>query len=261
MILIDKLAYSSRLRHRSPGLKTAFAVGALVLCVAARSFIVSFCIMAVMGCLTVGIGGTPFRRYLQLMLLPLGFLLISTITIILHTSEVPTPLLSLRLGSRYLVTDIPSILYGFRLAATSLSAVSCLYFLALTTPLTDILAVLRSIRCPALLVELMFLMYRFVFVLLELASSILRAQQCRLGNKDFRTSLRSIGLMSAVLLQRALSKSSSLYDAMEARGYNGQIRVLKRTRPATVREKAGVCAFLLFFTGLALICNLYGGTS
>ncbi len=259
MILIDKLAYSSRLRHKSPGLKAAFAAGTLLLCVAAHSFIVSLCITAMMGCLTVRIGGTPFRRYSRLMLLPLGFLLISTITIILHMSEIPSSVVSLKLGSRYLVTDAPSLLYGLRLAATSLSAVSCLYFLTLTTPLTDILAVLRYIRCPALVIELMFLMYRFVFVLLELASSIQRAQQCRLGNKDFRTSLRSIGLMSAVLLQRALSKASTLYDAMEARGYNGRIQVLGRTYPATKREKVWVGLFFLFFTGLAIICNLYGG--
>lgn len=260
MILIDKLAYSSRLRHKNPGLKAAFAAGTLLLCVAARSFMVSLCITAVMGGLIVGLGGTPFRRYIRLMLLPLGFLLISTITIIFHMSEAPSSLLSLKLGSHYLIMDASSLLYGLRLASTSLSAVSCLYFLALTTPLTDLLAVLRYIRCPALIIELMFLMYRFVFVLLELASSILRAQQCRLGNKDFRTSIRSIGQMSAVLLQRALSKSSALYNAMEARGYNGQIRVLDRTCPATKKEKIGIFLFFIFFTGLAMICNLYGGT-
>lgn len=261
MLLIDKLAYSSRLRYRSPGLKVCLAVGSLVLCVAARSFTVSLCMLSVMGCLTVRIGGTSLRHYVRLIALPLGFLLMSTVAVIFHMAEEPSPLFTLGLGSQFLVIDPPSLLYGFRLLATALSAVSCLYFLSLTTPLVDILGVLRLIRCPGVMVELMFLIYRFTFVILELATAILTAQKCRLGNKDFRTSMHGIGQMFAVLLQRALAKSSMLYDAMEARCYNGHIRVLGRTSPAASREKAMVLLFFVVFIGLAAVCRIYGGAS
>ncbi|MDF2923306.1 MAG: cbiQ [Paenibacillaceae bacterium] len=260
MILIDKLAYSSRLRYRSPGLKALLAVGALVLCVAARSFIVSLSMLCVMGCLTVTFGGTSFGRYVRLMALPLGFLLMSTVAVVFHMSEEPSAIFSLGIGSRYLVTDSSSLVYGLRLLATALSAVSCLYFLSLTTPLADILGVLRFIRCPGLVIELMFLIYRFTFVILELASAILTAQQCRLGNKDFRTAMHGVGQMFAVLLQRALAKSSMLYDAMEARCYNGRIQVLGRTCRATAREKVGVGLFFAVFIGLAVVCRVYGGS-
>lgn len=260
MILIDKLAYSSRLRYRSPGLKAVLAVGALVLCVAARSYIVSLCMLCVMGCLTVGFGGTSLPRYVRLMGLPLGFLLMSTVAVIFHMAEEPSAIFSLGIGSRYLVIDSISLAYGLRLLVTALAAVSCLYFLSLTTPLVDILGVLRFIRCPGLVIELMFLIYRFTFVILELASAILTAQKCRLGNKDFRAAMHGIGRMSAVLLQRALAKSSMLYDAMEARCYNGRIQVLGRTCRATTREKAWVCLFFTIFIGLAVACRIYGGS-
>ena len=87
----------------------------------------------------------------------------------------------------------------------------------------------------------MLLIYRFIFVLLHTASSISMAQECRLGNKDYKTALSSFGKLGSVLMIRAMSRSNRLYDAMEARCYDGEIRVLSETRPPKKRW------FLLLF--------------
>jgi cobalt/nickel transport system permease protein len=93
----------------------------------------------------------------------------------------PSQLLSLKFGGGYLAVDDASLLYGVNLFFTALSAVSCLYFLSLTTPMVDIMGALRRMRCPAILIELMFLMYRFTFVLLDTAHAISILAKCRLG--------------------------------------------------------------------------------
>lgn len=245
MLLIDTLAYSSRLRHRSPGLKAGLATGALLVCVGAPSYLVAGVTLAIMAGLSVIGGGVPLRRYLALMAAPLSFLIPGTLAVVIQVS--PTPL------------GRESLLAGGKLFCTALSAVSCLYFLSLTTPMTDILHVLRRARCPALIVELMFLIYRFLFVLLEAARAILTAQDCRLGNRRFKTTLRARGQLLAVLFQRAMFRSSLLYTAMESRCYDGQLRVLSRTATAGAGEKAAAGMFLALLAGLAVAGKFLGG--
>ena len=68
---------------------------------------------------------------------------------------------------------------------------------------------------PRLLIELMMLIYRFVFILLHTASAIMTAQEARLGNRDYRTQLRAFGKMLTALFFISLRKANALYDAME----------------------------------------------
>ena len=121
------------------------------------------------------------------------------------------------------------------------------------------MTLLKKARCPWILIELMTLIYRFIFVLLDSALSITNAQNCRLGNKDLKTSIKSMGNMLAALLVQALRKSSLLYDAMEARCYDGRIRVLYESGRAEKKEIAAVVLYLAALLVLAVICWQKGG--
>lgn len=257
-IIIDKLAYSSALRNRSPFLKSAFAVGALLLCVAARSFVISGILLLCMSALTVGYSKTSLPRYLKFMTAPFAFLLLGTVAIAVSFSDHPLDLWSVSLGSHYLTVSRESLLYAIRLIVVSLASVSCLYFLALTTPMLDILTVLARIHCPWLIIELMMLIYRYIFVLLDMASSILTAQSCRLGNRDLKTAINSMGQMLSVLLVRAMTRSGQLFDAMESRCYDGKIRVLSDTSKAFLWEKLAVILFLVFLAAVSILCKQKG---
>jgi len=116
----------------------------------------------------------------------------------------------------------------------------------------EILLVLEKLHCPELLTELMLLIYRYIFILADTASAIRTSQNCRLGYQDYRTSLRSFGELCAVLFVRALKRSNDLYTAMEARGYDGKIRILHEKRPVKRKELAAVIVFELILTGVAL---------
>jgi hypothetical protein len=72
-----------------------------------------------------------------------------------------------------------------RLFCKALGAVSCLYFLSLSTPMLDILSALRRLKCPALLVEMMGLIYRFIFILFETAASMITAQNSVWGTQVY----------------------------------------------------------------------------
>lgn len=253
MILIDKLAYSSKLRYKSPSLKASFAVGSLLICVGARSFIVALMILAVMAILAVRFSRISVMQYMKLMCIPFGFMLLGTIAIVVNVTEAPMDLVSFAVGEKYLAISHASLTEGARLIIVALASVSCLYFLNLTTSMLDILSVLQKLRCPKIMIELMMLIYRYIFVILDMANAITTSQNCRLGNKDFMTELRSIGQMLAVLLVRSMKKSSVLFDAMESRCYDGEIKVLSEYYPAEKRDIVVVSAFLLLMLAIAAI--------
>ena len=225
MILFDKLSYSSPVRQTSPALKSLFAVGSLVICVSFRQVSVCVLVLCCMAACTLQFANVTPRRYLRFLLGPLVFLALSRL----------------------------SFSNWYSLMAVAFSGVSCLYFLILTTPVTDLLAVLRRLHCPWLLLELMLLIYRAIFVLLDIASAIQTAQNCRLGNRTFRSKLSCMGQMLSVLLVRSLKKSSLLYDAMESRLYDGKIQVLEETQPARPLAWAACCGWLVLCTVLCIL--------
>ena len=252
MIAIDKLCYSSRLRKKNAEVKFAYAIVTLTICVVSRSWEAAIVTLLASAWLTVCKGGVRPRRYLHFMELPLIFLLLSTLAIVFHLSREPMDLFALRLGSRYLTGSREGLMYAVRLILTAMASVSCLYFLSMTTPMPDILNVLHRLHCPALLGELMLLIYRYIFVLLDTATNIRISQQCRLGNKDYKTAVKSFGALGSVLMLRAISRSKALYDAMEARCYDGRIRVLSETRAPEKRD----ILWLVLFELLLLILTL-----
>lgn len=258
-MLIDKLAYSSPLRRRSPALKAGLAVGALLIAVAAQSVVVSVVTLLMMGGLAVGYGRTSFSHYRHLMLVPAAFLVLGAVAIVFQVTTVPLDLWNLPLGGEWVIgMSRQSLWQGIQLTATAFAAVSCLYFLTLTTPVTDLLNLLRRLHCPAILLELMLLIYRYLFVVLEMAQGMLTAQRCRLGNRNVSTKMRGMGEMLSVLLVRSLARSSRLYDAMESRLYDGRIQVLSTVQPAKAWEKAAVLLLLAGLGALALIVGKGG---
>ena len=160
MILIDTLSYTSRLRQVNPGEKFAFSMLTLIFCIVSRSLAVAGVVLAATGFLTVCRGGIPLSRYLGLLRIPALFLLLCSAAVMVNLSRTPLNAFALPIGSWYLTGSEEGILAGLRLALTALSAVSCLYFLALSTPSPDLLHLGKKLHVPGLILDLMLLIYR-----------------------------------------------------------------------------------------------------
>ena len=253
MLTIDKLCYNSKLRYVNAGEKFAFTMLTLLLCVCSRSIVIACIVLTATGILTVYKGGIPLFRYVRFMTVPLAFLILSTLAIIFNISRTPLDLFAIPIGNWYLTGSKEAILYALQLILTALSSVSCLYFLSFNTPMPDILNVLGSLHCPKILMALMLLIYRFIFILLSVSSAITNSQHSRLGNKDYKTSLKSFSALASVLLVRSFKRANALYDAMESRCYDGTIRVLNETYPP---DKRHILAIIIFETLLLLLTIL-----
>lgn len=243
MIIIDKLCYQSKLRYVNAAEKLLYAVSSLLICILSRSYTAALIVFIANGILTVGKGKIPLSCYVRLLLIPIAFLVIGTGAVFLNVSEVPMDAFAVPIGKMYITASYESVLWAVNLCVTALAAVTCLYFLSLNTTMTDILGVLKKMHVPRLLIELMMLIYRFVFILLHTASAITTAQEARLGNRDYRTQIRSFGKMQVSLFFISLQKANAMYDAMEARGYDGTINVLSRKIPAKKKELIMLAVF------------------
>ena len=246
MITIDQLSYQSRLRFTNTKEKAVLAMFTLIFCVINRSIVFSCFVLLVMGILTVKKGGVPFPGYLHFIKLPFIFLILSTVAIVINLKPVPLDLFAIPLGNSYLTGSREALFYALQLILTALASVSCLYFLSMTTPVPDLLNLLYDLHCPRLLVELMLLIYRFIFVLLKTADSISLAQKSRLGNKDYRTSLKSFASLGSSLMVRAVKRSNALYSSMEARCYDGKINLLREEQPVNRISMFYIFLFELF---------------
>lgn len=230
VLQIDSLAYRSRLLPFSPGCKLAVGLVPLIICLGFSGLWVSLATIAAMGCAAAVCARLTPWRYIRLLLIPAGFLLISTLTIMLCRVDGPARgfVLFRLAGSSYGVSA-ESLARGGQLALKSLGAVSCMYFVALNTPMTDILHTLRQLRVPVLLVSLMELVYRYIFVILEEAGRMKTAQDSRLGYQSLGAGLRAVGEMAGMLFIRCMARCDRIYVALQSRGYEGELRLLKQT--------------------------------
>ena len=107
--------------------------------------------------------------------------------------------------------------------------------LAASTTFPDLLVAMRALHVPQLLVSVFGLMWRYMFVLVDEASRLLRARSSRSGHTDLpgarpggSVSWRAkvTGGMAGSLFLRAFERSDRIYMAMVSRGYDGEVRAM-----------------------------------
>lgn len=113
-------------------------------------------------------------------------------------------------------------------------AVQAAILLSATTRVPDMFWALTALRFPRLLVAIIRFMYRYLFVLADEASRMLRARVSRSPKIKgaARPSMiwqgKVAGSMVGSLFLRSIERSERIYDAMLSRGYDGQMRSLIR---------------------------------
>ena len=112
-------------------------------------------------------------------------------------------------------------LHGALLGTRVLGAVSVLLLLSSTARAHQIFNALRWFGVPKGWVEVGMLMYRYIFMLLDLAADVMNAQRVRLGYSSPRRSLASIGVLAGTVIQVAMDQGIRTYEAMTLRGYKG----------------------------------------
>lgn len=229
-MLIDRYAYSNRWREIHPVVKGTLAGLGLTASLVAATPLVPLLVMALMAGATVGVAGIPPRAYLRLLLVPAGFLLAGVAGLAFSCSGGDLHIGTLPGLQLPVFTSGAGLHRAALVLARSGGAVASLYLLALTTPLTEIVGLLRRLKVPQLLLELMVLAYRQLFACLEMARAISVAQQARLGHATAGNRLRSLAALGANLALRSQWRARQLHRGLLARGFEEELRWLEPER-------------------------------
>lgn len=244
MELLDALAAHSPLRVVSPGLKLAFTLTVIFASIGAAHWAVGLFITASMVFAMGAIGRIPLRRIGLLLRVPMLFLVVGCLVVLVEWSSVPGTLLALPLGSRYLSVTEGSLQRAVNLFCQAVGAVSALYLFSTTTPMPQLIEVLRRCRLPDLFIELMYLIYRYLFVLLSTQRRMTVAATVRLGYHGLGRSVTTAGKIGGNLLAASFRRSRACYDAMEARCYDGRLAFLATIPPLRIRHLLTALAYL-----------------
>jgi len=114
------------------------------------------------------------------------------------------------------------------LMVRSFVSLSLIYLVAVTTKWYDLMKSLRFIGVPSAFVAPLEMTYRYIFLLLELASNMFLARKSRTVRKISGAEGRKfIASSTGYLLLRSWELSGDVYDAMVSRGYRGEIKALE----------------------------------
>ena len=127
--------------------------------------------------------------------------------------------------------------------------------LTATTAFPALLAAMRSLRLPKVLVGIFGFTYRYMFVIADEAMRLMRARAARSGATEGRGGgsllwrAHVTGAMAGSLFLRSLERSERIYAAMVARGYDGEVRTLD----APALSAGAACSAGAWIALLALI--------
>jgi cobalt/nickel transport system permease protein len=222
---IDRFAYNNRIHRLDPAYKAGFSLGVIFLCLLLENPHASLALLGLTVSLAVWWAGLPAGFVLRLLLAEGGFLAIGVLGVAVSVGVRPTAG-ALALGPLWLSVTAETLNLAIILLTRSLGCVAAMNFLAFTTPLVDLIDLLRRMRVSDLLIDLMTLTYRFTFILLDCLERMVQAQEVRLGFNGWRRSLLSAGQIGANLFIEAFRRSQKLELALQGRGWDGRLRVL-----------------------------------
>lgn len=221
---LEYYSYNSKINSWNPHLKFWYSMVLIVLGIILSNIYISISIVFICGFITIFLGKISLKKYIDFFKVPIIFLLISVAVININFSKNITDFYYFNIGDLYIYTTDENIKKSYILFWRALSGVSSMYMLALSTPLNEIIYVIKKVRTPQIIIELMYLVYRFIFIMRDSYKSMRKSIESRLGFIDYRTSLLSFGKIISNILIVSLRKANSFYDAMESRCYRGEIR-------------------------------------
>jgi cobalt/nickel transport system permease protein len=251
--LLEDIAQKNGLRETNTYLKLAAGLGAILLCLLSSSYLPPLFIAVVLSCAILFLARVNAWTYAELFVFPLWFAGMSAAGIILISGGN---------GVFWQWTILPD--FSFSITRDSLNlgifvfsrvvgGMSALCFISLTTPMTDIFIAFRQCRMPEAVIDLMMIIYRTIFILMDQVIQIYHAQVMRLGYSSYRESIQSFATLCGAAFIASWDAGDDLVRAMDARCYDGKFALLGGNRPVEMIPLMAVAVFLVLSAAVVTI--------
>lgn len=230
-VQMDVLAYSSRMINWAPLGKLLFTFSLLIVGLASDNIYVSLVNLC------IGLGLMTYSTNLKLP--SIIFLAISQAILILVIGcgmisilgDPNQPAILLEGHDRLLWMEIHITAESFNRAwlvfFRAVAGVTLMLAFATSTPIPHIAHALKQVRLPNEFIEIVVLVYRYAFLLLERAESMFSAARSRLGFNGFRRSLSSTAGIFVNVFITSLEVAERSQPALESRNYNGSFPIYR----------------------------------
>nr|WP_319539511.1 cobalt ECF transporter T component CbiQ [uncultured Methanospirillum sp.] len=253
--LLDSVAQESAFRHINPATKLLLALGSLILCLISQTPLVPIFSGVVLSLVLIFPAQISPSFYGKLLAGPAVFTGISVAILLFLTgggetiwsfSPMPGVLLTISEGGIHQAVLILSRVFGCSIS---------LFFLILTTPMTDLFSCMKKARVPVELIDLMMIIYRYIFIIYDLAAEIWLSQVMRLGYRRPVESVRSFSMLCGTLFISSWNAGEDLIHAMDCRCYSGVFPTLEEAEPIRFISLSPVLGYLGILAGLLMITH------
>lgn len=203
-----------------PRTKLVVAMSLLALVVLAPAPVVPLAVFGVCVGAAVAVG-VPARFILLRMTGPLAIAAVLLVLQAILTGH--TPVGSMELLGWSITFTAEGWRTGILMASRVLGGTGVLLLLSAVTPAHRIFSALRAMGVSKGWVEIAMLMYRYIFVLMDLTADVAAAQRLHLGYSNVRRGVSSAGVVAGVVVLRAVDQAVRTNEAMRVRGYRGEV--------------------------------------
>lgn len=226
MNIIDRTSNFNAWTNKSPKAKVLFGLGALLLALIINNvYFHIFQIVFISSLILFG-AKVSHRVYLKLLAIPLGFLVLSIITIIFSVSEdLSLFYKAIPIKQVYLGITVAGLQMGAELFFRALAAIISTYFISTTTPMTQFIQVMKAWHVPQVLLEMMVLTYRFITIFIEHFNRMQVAIEVKGGARTRWLQVKNNANLGYGLFRSVMDSYETWKLALDVKLYNGNFYI------------------------------------
>ena len=191
--------------------------------------------------------GMQVRKLICLLALPLGFVILGSISIAFTLHANPnTSLFCWEIKNICIGIEEAGLNKATALFCKAMAAVMALNYLIFSCSLSEINEMGRKLRVPLILRELFVLTYRYISLLFGFTTQVHIAQRNRLGYVNRKQSILSLAMLFSSVFIKSLQYSQCNLEALQSRGYKGEFYFQNQNKPIRLRQIVAILIFTLF---------------
>jgi cobalt ECF transporter T component CbiQ len=229
MFELDEMAYRSAALKWSPAGKFLFVMTLLVSSLLATSLLIPLIVLTIG---TVLLGHSVHFRFPKVigLIIMEGLVIIVLGGVVIAAVTAGTTVWSLDLLLFEITFSDAGVATALLVTLRAMAGISVMLFFATSTPIPHFADMLVRLKVPKEFAELMVMVYRYSFMLLDEAGRMHLAAQCRLGFHGRMNSLRTYAKMMTGMFIRSIETAERSNVGMQCRNYQSSVGLLRQPK-------------------------------
>lgn len=187
-----------------------------------------------------------FKSIIHILLIPIGFQILAILPMILEINHAGG-LLPMAISPSAISTAVRLIGRGTLITLTIFSCV-------LTMPLSEMVYVLKRVKLPEVITELIVLIYRNIQILIQTTENIHQAQQLRMANGSLKAKYRATAMLLSRLFILSMHRADEQYNSLATRGMSDRWPIYYQPAPFSGKRLTWGIVFICITMCLWIVC-------